>query len=194
MTMPPNRTVSIDLVTFQKPVKKPAPVKPKVIKPKPKPKPVIKPVVRPQPVPEPIVPEPVTTPEPTTDYFEPLEDTQDTKAVDLDPEPVETEEITTNEEDDTATVQASMPLYDLNPPPHYPRLARKRNYQGTVLLEVLVGIDGMPVNIRIARSSGHSILDRSALKAVKKWKFSPALRGQTPFEMWVQVPVRFKLN
>lgn len=193
MMVPQSRTVSIDLVTFQKPVEKPAPPKPKVIKPrpKPKPKPVIKPVVQPEPVPQPVEPEPL--PEPAKAVQE-LEPDIEMEAATPEPEPAAAEEIPADEDDDRAAVQASVPRYDLNPPPLYPRVARKRNYQGTVMLDVRVTVDGQVAQVRIAESSGYAILDRSAVKSVKGWRFTPARRGGRPIEMWVQVPVRYELK
>lgn len=193
MMVPQSRTVSIDLVTFQKPVEKPAPPKPKVIKPrpKPKPKPVIKPVVQPEPEPQPVEPEPL--PEPVKAVQE-LEPDIEMEAATPEPEPAAAEEIPADEDDDRAAVQASVPRYDLNPPPLYPRVARKRNYQGTVMLDVRVTVDGQVAQVRIAESSGYAILDRSAVKSVKGWHFTPARRGGRPIEMWVQVPVRYELK
>lgn len=188
LIVPQSRTVTIDLVSFHRPVEKPSPPKPKAVKPRPKPalKPVVRPVPEPKPVPPvPIaqVPEAVETPEPDEDGPVSVPDAETV-----------VEETVVDEEDDRARVQASIPLYDLNPPPHYPRVARKRNYQGTVLLEVHVTKDGRAAEVRIAQSSGYAILDRSAVKSVRQWRFSPALRGGRPFEMWVQVPVRFELH
>jgi protein TonB len=90
-------------------------------------------------------------------------------------------------------VSMSTPLYELNPPIEYPPLARRRNYQGTVLLDVLVGRDGTVRDLRLEKSSGYSVLDRSALAAVRTWRFEPARRGTIPIEMWVKVPVRFEM-
>jgi protein TonB len=73
-------------------------------------------------------------------------------------------------------------------------LARKRGYQGTVLLEVLVSTDGKAASIRLSRSSGYSILDRAAITGVRDWLFYPAKRGDEVFEMWVTIPIRFTLN
>jgi protein TonB len=86
------------------------------------------------------------------------------------------------------------PIYKHNISPPYPLLARKRGYQGTVLLEVLVSIDGKAASIRLSRSSGYSILDRAAIKGVRDWLFYPAKRGDEVFEMWVTIPIRFTLN
>jgi len=86
------------------------------------------------------------------------------------------------------------PIYKHNISPPYPLLARRRGHQGTVLLEVLVSTDGKAASIRLSRSSGYSILDRAAIKGVRDWLFYPAKRGDELFEMWVKIPIRFKLN
>ena len=86
------------------------------------------------------------------------------------------------------------PLYRLNPPPKYPRIARRRGYQGQVILEVLVDLEGKVVDLKIHQSSGYSILDKAALKSVRNWRFEPARRGRKPIEMWVRVPLRFQIQ
>ena len=88
----------------------------------------------------------------------------------------------------------STPLYELNPPIAYPLVARRRNYEGTVMLDVLVGSDGTVRDLRLADSSGHSVLDRSAMAQVRAWRFEPARRGTEPIQMWVKIPVRFELH
>jgi len=91
-------------------------------------------------------------------------------------------------------VQEAKPLYDKNPPPEYPRIAQKRGYQGTVVLEVLVGRNGSVDDLRIFTSSGHAILDNAAMKSVKEWLFEPGKRGGETMDMWVRIPVRFELK
>jgi TonB family protein len=91
-------------------------------------------------------------------------------------------------------IRESVPLYDRNPPPVYPRVARRRNYQGTVLLDVRVSADGTVAEVKVAHSSGYSVLDRSALSSVRHRLFEPARRGSRPIETWVPVPVRFELD
>ena len=95
--------------------------------------------------------------------------------------------------EEEALVEAK-PSYKKNSPPPYPLLARKRGYEGTVVLEVLVTREGRVGNIRVFRSSGYKILDKAALKAVRHWIFEPGRRGNTPIEMWVKVPIRFVLK
>ena len=85
------------------------------------------------------------------------------------------------------------PLYAENPQPDYPALARRRNWQGTVLLAVQVSEQGIVDKVRIAKSCGHDLLDRSASKAVAGWKFQAGLKNGRPAAMEVLIPVHFKL-
>jgi len=90
-------------------------------------------------------------------------------------------------------IQAA-PDYAINPKPVYPSLAIRRNYEGTVTLLVEVLADGSVREIEIFESSGHKMLDRSALKAVRKWRFRPGTKGGKPVTMKVKVPVVFRLT
>jgi protein TonB len=91
-------------------------------------------------------------------------------------------------------VTFAVPDYKRNRLPVYPLLARRRGYQGTVLLEVLVTKDGTVGSVRLVRSSGAEILDKAAKKGVKKWLFHPAKKGDEAVEMWVKVPIKFQLT
>ena len=94
----------------------------------------------------------------------------------------------------TPVVREAVPLYKVNPLPEYPRIARKRGYQGTVVLEVLVDQNGRVGDLRLFTSSGHSILDKKAMASVKGWLFEPGTKGDKKLDMWVRVPVRFELK
>ena len=91
-------------------------------------------------------------------------------------------------------VNEAAPLYRLNPAPDYPLIARKRGNQGTVVLEVLVDRQGKVADLRLSASSGYSVLDQAALASVKTWLFDPGTRGGERVDMWVKVPVRFRLE
>jgi TonB family protein len=86
------------------------------------------------------------------------------------------------------------PNYKKNNPPSYPLLARRKHYEGTVLLDVLVRREGTVGSVRLAQSSGHETLDRSAIREVMKWTFYPGKKGDEPLEMWVTIPIRFQLR
>jgi protein TonB len=81
-----------------------------------------------------------------------------------------------------------------NPPPVYPRTARRNGEQGTVTLRVHVSPDGVPAQVELERSSGSNALDSAALETVKNWRFAPARRAGDPVAAWVIVPVVFRLT
>ena len=92
------------------------------------------------------------------------------------------------------TFQMAYPRYQLNTPPTYPGLARKRGQEGTVILQVLVNREGRVDDLKIDTSSNSTLLDRAAVTAVRKWTFEPGRRGEERVPMWVRVPVTFKLK
>jgi periplasmic protein TonB len=92
-----------------------------------------------------------------------------------------------------AIVSAS-PRYRTNPTPDYPLPCKRRREEGIVLLNVVVQADGLPAAISLNRSSGHPLLDRSALDAVRRWTFEPGRAAGLPVSSRVVVPVRFSLE
>jgi periplasmic protein TonB len=98
----------------------------------------------------------------------------------------------------SAPMTVTQPLFDAaylnNPAPDYPSHAKRRNMEGTVILEVSVSAEGTAQTVRIAESSGFSLLDESAKNAVSRWKFIPAKRGGESVEARVMVPIEFRLE
>jgi periplasmic protein TonB len=76
----------------------------------------------------------------------------------------------------------------------YPRESLIAREQGTVVLRVLVGADGVVEKVEIEKSSGHARLDRAAREAVSKWSFHPAQRSGAAYAAWALVPVTFSLS
>lgn len=91
---------------------------------------------------------------------------------------------------------ASEPLALLtgNPPPVYPDVARRRGWEGRVVLRVVVDVTGAPSDIAIGRTSGFRLLDESAIAAVQRWRFEPARLAGIPVVAAVEVPVAFRLT
>ncbi len=83
--------------------------------------------------------------------------------------------------------------YKNNPAPAYPAVAQRRGLEGTVVLRVKVLANGYPDDVQVSKSSGHTILDEAAIKAVLSWTFDPAKRGKTPIDGVVSVPIIFKI-
>lgn len=86
------------------------------------------------------------------------------------------------------------PRYVNNPKPQYPSEARRRGYEGEVLLRVKVLANGHVGQIELKNSSGHKILDQSAIEAVKQWRFIPAMRDGEAIDLWVNIPIKFQLK
>lgn len=84
--------------------------------------------------------------------------------------------------------------YKFRKPVAYPTQARRRGQQGKVKLHVLVSKSGFPVELKIAQSSGFSLLDKAAVAAVRKWEFIPPVTNNETQLSWVSVPVDFVLR
>lgn len=81
-----------------------------------------------------------------------------------------------------------------NVAPPYPSLARQRGYEGLVILAVEVLASGVIGNIMLKKTSGYAILDRTALEAVRSWRFDPGKVGTNSVDMTVDVPIRYVLK
>jgi TonB family protein len=86
----------------------------------------------------------------------------------------------------------SAPKVIFQPDPEYSEEARKAKFQGTCVLWLVVGPDGRPRDIRVARTLGLG-LDEKALEAVKNWRFEPALKDGKPVAVQINVEVSFRL-
>lgn len=93
-----------------------------------------------------------------------------------------------------APVRQAAPLYEVNRPPEYPVLARRRGWEGTVMLQVNVTAGGNAREVRVHTSSSYDLLDDAALDAVENWLFSPGTEGGRPCAMTVLVPIHFVLQ
>jgi protein TonB len=82
----------------------------------------------------------------------------------------------------------------LPPPPTYPRRARLRGQQGMALIHARLDAGGEVIETRLAKSSGFSLLDKAAMKAVCHWDFMPESTEQGNVQVWVEIPVEFILN
>lgn len=91
-------------------------------------------------------------------------------------------------------ITLAKPLFRQNPTPVYPRKARRMGYEGIVMLKVLVDENGRVDDLTVLESSGHTILDQTALASVRKWLFEPGTAAGMKTKMWVRVPIRFDLE
>ena len=77
----------------------------------------------------------------------------------------------------------------------YPVVARRRGWQGEVMVTFDINVTGQLNNVRLARSSGYSVLDHSAVTAINKLQqiSLPDTLGQLQ-AMELQLPVRYQLH
>ena len=77
------------------------------------------------------------------------------------------------------------------PPPDYPRAALRAGVSGQVVLHIEVRANGRPGAVQVVESSGHRALDRAATRAVRRWRFEPAMREGAPVASTVQQVISF---
>lgn len=85
----------------------------------------------------------------------------------------------------------SPPKPIFSPDPEYSAEALRANYQGTVVLGMVVETDGRPYGIKVLRSLKYG-LDEKAIEAVQKWRFKPAMKDKTPVAVYISVEVDFR--
>jgi TonB family protein len=76
--------------------------------------------------------------------------------------------------------------------PQYTEEARAAKYQGTVVLYVEVGADGVARNMKVVRGLGLG-LDEKAIEAVSTWQFKPGMRNGLPVTVQATIEVNFRL-
>ncbi|HTW30098.1 MAG TPA: TonB family protein [Candidatus Sulfotelmatobacter sp.] len=74
----------------------------------------------------------------------------------------------------------------------YPMLAEHMNVQGAVVLQALIGADGVVENLRVL--SGPSILASAAQQAVREWRFKPVLQNGQAVETKATITVNFTIK
>jgi periplasmic protein TonB len=185
----------------------PAPASPPVAKPKPQPAPVAKP----SPVPAPTKAAPAPAAAPSAAASKPsAEPPASASAASAPPSAPAT---TAKSEPQQASAPAAAPSPGTDADPgtlkqyqlaiittarkykRYPRAAMDNNWEGRVEVRMVIGANGMISSMSIKTSTGHELLDKTALDMITKAKpltpIPAALRGK---EFTVDVPVIFSLK
>ena len=76
----------------------------------------------------------------------------------------------------------------------YPRWAIRQGWEGELVLALEILENGSVGRYRVMKSTGYKLLDETAIKSVKDWKFSPAVKGGKPLSTCIQIPVLFQLQ
>jgi len=115
-------------------------------------------------------------------------------------------------EPEAADGGGSVPVQDVDPPPGvfvytdelpqlvravkpvYPDLAHEAGVEGTVKVQMLVGLDGHVLRAIVAPRGSVPMLDEAALAAALQSVFTPALVNGRPVKVWVTQDYRFTLH
>lgn len=77
--------------------------------------------------------------------------------------------------------------------PQYTSAAHEANYEGAVLLGVVIGPDGLAHDVRVVKSLGMG-LDEKAVDAVLQWRFKPGEKAGVPVSVRAQIEIKFRLD
>lgn len=88
--------------------------------------------------------------------------------------------------DAPARLLASSPLV-------YPQAARQAAIEIDFPVEIIVDLDGRVISARPLRRGGYG-LDEAAIRAIRAYRFSPALRGGHPVRVRMRWTVQFRLQ
>jgi protein TonB len=82
-------------------------------------------------------------------------------------------------------------LSEIKPP--YPEIARREGIEGTVMLSIVIDADGTVVSAKVISGPGHG-LNESALDAMKRCRFKPAIKSGHPVSTEMKYQYTFVLN
>lgn len=79
--------------------------------------------------------------------------------------------------------------------PVYPPVAKAAGTEGLVVVRYGIAVDGRVVNARVESAEPEGVFEEAALKAVRSWRYNPAIRNGEPVAVDNVVSrVRFKLD
>ena len=79
-----------------------------------------------------------------------------------------------------------------SPEAEYTEEARAAKFEGTCVVQLIVGTDGKPSNIVVTKKVGYG-MDERAVAAVSKWKFEPGRRNGRPVPSRLSLSLQFKI-
>jgi len=89
----------------------------------------------------------------------------------------------------------AMPAVITEVKPSYTAEAMRAKIQGIVMVEAIVMPDGSVGRVQVVRSLDQTFgLDQEAIKAVRKWRFSPGTRLGKPVPVLVEIELTFTLR
>jgi len=197
-----NLKIEVNLVSEPKPepppvIEKPKPIEPPPVieKPKPiEPPPVLEPIPEKieEPIPQDIIPKEDAVPIYEKPIQEPVQEV--TPRVDLEKIEREKKQLQQRKMDAVELFTNNL-AFHISKFKKYPRIAMRRNWQGMVLVRMVMLDNGNIQSLSIEKSSGYEVLDNEAMKMIERAKPLPKppdiLAGD---EVNIYVPVSFALN
>jgi protein TonB len=87
----------------------------------------------------------------------------------------------------------SLPQVVSKKEPKYGQVSRKAGIEGTVILYVVIGTNGVPSDVLVYRQLSAD-LDTEAVNSVRRWRFTPGMSKGQPAALPVIVEVNFRLR
>jgi periplasmic protein TonB len=78
-----------------------------------------------------------------------------------------------------------------SPRSEYPESARARGLEGSGMFILRLRRDGTVRSVEPLKSTGHSVLDKSAIAAFRQWRFPRSVAHETAY---VKVPITFTMH
>ena len=79
--------------------------------------------------------------------------------------------------------------------PMYPAMAAKKNIEGEVVLQFDISKTGTTENIKVIKSTPEGVFDKSAITALKQWKYKPRIQGGIPEkQVGLKVALSYELD
>jgi len=79
--------------------------------------------------------------------------------------------------------------------PEYPPVSRRLHEQGSLIVRVLVGVDGRAIDVKLEQSCGYPRLDEAALDGIRSsYRFVPATVDGRPEQAWFTFKFTWKLT
>lgn len=77
--------------------------------------------------------------------------------------------------------------------PEVPDEFRRQNREAVVVVEVAISASGRVIEARVVKKAGFG-LDQAAIDAARRTSFEPAMQGDRPVAVKMQIPYRFKVR
>jgi TonB family protein len=84
---------------------------------------------------------------------------------------------------------------DFNPRPEYPDMAKLSGISAKVYVWVKIGVDGKVKAWNVVHVTVPGLgFEEAVARVIPRWEFTPAIQGQRPVEVWMNVPFVFEIK